>query len=108
MPLVFVLGLFTALAASAQEPAIPDQARLQAMSREELAGFREQIQKRIDGLGAAEQRLMRETSIDGRSQMDNRNAGGSYGQGFGSRNSQSGTQGNGRGGGYGRGGGRHR
>lgn len=106
--LVFVLGLSTVMAASAQELALPDRARLQAMSQEEFAGYREQIQNRIEGLGAAEQRLMRDTGINGRNQLDNRNAGGGYGQGYGSRSGQSGGQGNGRGSGYGRGGGRHR
>lgn len=97
-----VLWLFTAMAASAQELVIPDRARLQAMSQEELTGYREQIQRHIDGLGAAEQRLMRETGVNGRSLLENPSAGGGYGRGYGSRGGQ------GRGSGYGRGGGRHR
>lgn len=98
-PLAIGIGLLAASAAHASDVAIPDRARLQAMSQEEFAVYREQIQSRIEGLGAAEQRLMQETSVNGRSQMDNRNAGGGYGKGYGSRNGQGSGQGGGRGGG---------
>jgi len=96
-PLAIGMGLLTALAASAQEVVIPDRARLQAMSREEFAAYREQLQSRAEGIGTAEQRLMRDAGINGRSQMDSRNAGGGYGRGYGSR--QGASQGGGRGGG---------
>lgn len=91
----FVLGLSTVMAASAQDLALPDRARLQTLSQEEYARYREQIQNRIEGLGAAEQRLVRDTGINGRSQLDNRNTGGGYGQGYGSRSGQGGGQGRG-------------
>lgn len=103
-PLAIGTGLLAAPAAHAADVAIPDRARLQTMSQEEFAAYREQIQNRVEGTGAAEQRLMRDAAINGRSQPDSRNDGGGYGQGYGSRNSQDGR----RGGGYARGGGRHR
>ncbi len=106
--LVCALALFAAVADSAQGAAMPGRERLQSMSQEELAGYREQIQSRVEGLGAAERRLMRDAGIDGRNQVDSRSDGGGYGQGYGSRNGQGAGQDNGRGGGHGRGGGRHR
>lgn len=99
VPLAFGTGLLTAVAASAQEIAIPERARLQAMSQEEFAAFREQIQSRAEGMGAAEQRLMRDAGINGRNQLDSRNDGGGYGKGYGSRSGQANGQGGGRGGG---------
>jgi hypothetical protein len=102
MVLLFVMGALAATAASAQEIAAPDRSRLQAMSHEEISTYREQIQRRIEGLGEAEQRLMRETSVNGRSQLAQPGGGGGYGQGYGSRNGQGSNYG--RGGGDGRGG----
>ncbi|MDP2828403.1 MAG: hypothetical protein Q8O37_07335 [Sulfuricellaceae bacterium] len=98
---VFCLSVTTA--AIAEDLVIPDRARLQAMSQEEYATYREQIQHRMDGSSQAEQNL-RDSSVNGRNQMGNREATGGYGQGYGSR----GTQGMGQSAGQGRGGGRHR
>lgn len=98
------LGLLAATAAPAQDLVIPDRARLQAMGREEYAAYREQIQNRVDGMGAVERNLMLDPSVNSQRQMENRDATAGYGQGYGSRN----RQGGGQGGGYGRGGGRGR
>lgn len=87
----------------AEELVIPDRARLHAMSQEEYATYREQIQHRMDGSSQVEQNL-RDARLSDRSQTGNREATGGYGQGYGSR----GAQGLGSGGGQGRGGGRHR
>lgn len=102
--LVLGLGLLAATAAPAQDLVIPDRTRLQAMGREEYAAYREQIQNRIDGMGAVERNLMLDPSVNSQRQMENRDAAAGYGQGYGSRN----RQGGGQGGGYGRGGGRGR
>lgn len=98
-----ILCLSVTTAAMAEDLIIPDRARLQAMSQEEYSTYREQIQQRMDGSSQAEQRA-RDSSLNGRSQMGNREATGGYGQGYGSR----GAQGMGQGAGQGRGGGRHR
>lgn len=95
MVLLFVLGALAATTADAQEIAAPDRARLQAMSPEELSAYREQLQRRIEGLGEAEQRLMRETSVNGRNQLAQPGSGGGYGQGYGSRGGQGGNYGGG-------------
>lgn len=93
----------SAQAVMAQELVIPDRQRLQAMSHEEYDAYREQMRNRMNGLGPAEQNLMREPAIGGREQMEGRG----YGQGYGARNFQGmeqdgmGNPGNG----YGRGGG---
>lgn len=102
------LGLLAATAAPAQDLVIPDRARLQAMGQEEYAAYREQIQNRVDGMSLAEQNLMRDSSINGRRQMENRAAAAGYGQGYGQGYGARGHQGGGRGGGYGRSGGRGR
>lgn len=98
------LGLLAATAALAQDLVIPDRARLQTMGQEEYAAYREQIQNRVDGMDAAERNLMGDSSGNGQRQMENRDAAGGYGQGYGSRN----LQGGGQGGGYRKGGGRGR
>lgn len=102
--LVLGLTVLAATATQAQELAIPDRARLQAMGREEYAAYREQIQNRVDGMSEAERNLMRDSSVNGQRQMETRNGAAGYGQGYGSRN----RQGGGQGGGHGRGGGRGR
>lgn len=102
--LVLGVGLLATTAAPAQDLVIPDRARLQAMDQEEYAAYREQIQNRMDGMSAAERNLIRDSGVNGRRQMEGRDAAGGYGQGYGSRNRPSG----GEGGGYGRGGGRGR
>jgi len=96
------IGLLAAPAAHASDDAIPDRTRLQTMSREEFAAYREQIHNRAEGSGAAQRRPTRDAGGNGRSLLDGRNDGGGYGQGYGSR------QGAGQGSGYGRGGGLRR
>lgn len=81
--------------------------------------YREQMQERMRNMTPEEQRLMRESSVDGRTRMENRQAaqrdgtqrggreGGGYGQGYESRRADGSGGGTG-GGGRGKGGGRHR
>lgn len=76
---------------------------------------RDQMQERMRSMTPEERQLMRETSVDGRARLENRQAatgegmrrggGGGYGQGYESRR---GGGGDGGGGGRGMGGGRHR
>jgi hypothetical protein len=98
-----ILCLSAASAANAENLVIPDRARLQAMSQEEYSLYREQIQHRMDGSSQAEQNV-RDSGLNGRSQMGNREATGGYGQGYGSR----GAHGMEQGAGQGRGGGHRR
>ena len=98
------IGMLAASEAPALDLVIPDRARLQAMSQGEYAAYREQVQARLDDMSTAERDLVRDSNINGRRQMESRNVGGSYGQGYGARS----AQGVGRGGGYGRVGGRGR
>lgn len=97
-PLAIGIGLLTALAAHASDVLIPDRARLQAMSQEEFAAYREQLQGRVEGTATAEPYLIRDAGNNGRNQPVNRSDGGGYGKGYGSRSGQGNGQA-GRGGG---------
>lgn len=115
---VAMLGAGLALAEEMPLPTEPAQQRenIRGMSTDDRTAYREQMQERMRSMTPEEQKLMRETSADGRARMENRQSaqgdgmrgggreGGRYGQGYESR------QGNGSGGGAGRGmgGGRHR
>lgn len=115
LPVLLILA-FTAPLAAGQELVIPDRQRLQAMSAEELDAYREQMRSRMEEMSPAEQNLMRESGVNGREQMERRTSSSGYGQGYGTRGSQSGGSGGitgsgasgGGQGGYGRGGGRRR
>jgi hypothetical protein len=102
------VAMLGAGATLAQEPTPPaDPAQRDA--------YREQMQERMRNMTPEEQRLMRESSVDGRTRMENRQSaqgdgkrrgggeGGGYGKGYESRR----ADGSG-GGGRGRGGGRQR
>lgn len=115
---VAMLGAGLALAEEMPLPTEPAQQRenIRGMSTDDRTAYREQMQERMRNMTPEEQKLMRETSANGRARMENRQSaqgdgmrgggreGGRYGQGYESR------QGNGTGGGGGRGmgGGRHR
>jgi hypothetical protein len=99
------LGL-NAPAAWAQELAIPDAQQLQSMSIEEYEAYREQMRSRMEGAPAAAREPAPEPAAQEHEPAKKRNMDGGYGQGYGTRNGQSGMQG--RQGGYGRGGGGRR
>lgn len=90
----FALLLLTG-AAGADTLILPDRASLQAMSRDEYLSYREQLHSRADHLDTPEQRLQRDTAVNGRSRLES-----GYGQGYATRSGQ--------GGGAMRGGGRRR
>jgi len=119
------LALLVAGAAAAQDvppAADPLQAREQARhtDSEARSAWREQQQERVRNMTPEERALMRDTSVDGRARMENRNGqgsqggegarerrrdgsgqGGGYGQGYQSRQGQGGSMGGGMGGGRG-------
>lgn len=114
---VAMLGAGSAMAEDLPLPADPAQQRenIRSMGSDDQTAYRERMQERMRSMTPEEQRLMRETSADGRARMENRlsaqgdgmrrggREAGGYGQGYESR------QGNGAGGGgRGMGGGRHR
>ncbi len=113
-----MLGAGIALAEEMPLPTEPAQQRqnMRGMSSDDRTAYREQMQERMRNMTPEEQKLMRETSVNGRTRMENRQSaqgdgmrrggreGGGYGQGYESRQG-TGTAG---GGGRGMGGGRHR
>ncbi len=72
-------------AAGADDLILTDRARLPTMSRDEYLNYREQLHSRADNLDTAEQRLQRETAVNGRSRLES-----GYGQGYAARNGQPG------------------
>lgn len=109
---VALLGANHVLADDLPLPADPAQQRetMRSLGAEERTAYREQMQERMRTMTPEEQKLMRETSVDGRARLENRQAaqgdgtrrGKGYGQGYESR------RGDGSGGGRSMGGGRHR
>ncbi len=115
---VAMLNAGSVMAEDLPLPTDPVQQRenVRSMSSDDRTAYREQMQERMRSMTPEEQKLMRETSVDGRARMENRQSaqgdgmrrggreGGGYGQGYESRQGQ----GAGGGGGRGMGGGRHR